>query len=69
VEGSVIQRRTKTRFKPSNASDVHQRFIRLVKKASDKAESEAAERLAVKPTIQPPAVAWRRRPPANRRTA
>ena len=61
----MINRRERSKFTPSDVSEVRRRFDRIVKRATENAEAAARQQLAVvKSSV--PAVTLRRAPTTSR---
>jgi hypothetical protein len=63
---AVINRRERSKFTPSDVSEVRRRFDRILRRATENAETAAKHFAALKPSI-PPAASLRRAPTASRR--
>jgi hypothetical protein len=61
----VINRRERSKFTPSDVSEVRRRFDRIVRKATENAEAAAKHFAALKPSM-PPVTSLRRAPGASR---
>jgi hypothetical protein len=61
----VINRRERSKFTPSDVSEVRRRFDRILRRATENAEAAAKHFAALKPAM-PPATSLRRAPTASR---
>jgi hypothetical protein len=61
----VINRRERSKFTPSDVSEVRRRFDRIVKRATENADAAAKHFAALKPSM-PPTSMLRRAPGAAR---
>jgi hypothetical protein len=61
----VINRRERSKFTPSDVSEVRRRFDRILRRATENAEAAAKHFATLKPSLPPPA-AMRRAPTASR---
>jgi hypothetical protein len=50
----VDRRRSRSRFTPSNVTEVHERFAKIPKKASEMADAEAQQGAMITPTMPAP---------------
>jgi hypothetical protein len=62
----VINRRERSKFTPSDVSEVRRRFDRIVKRATENAEAAARQHLTVVKTSTPAAATLRRAPTTSR---
>ena len=63
---AVINRRERSKFTPSDVTEVRRRFDRIVKRATENAEAAARQQLTVVKTSMPAAAALRRAPTTAR---
>lgn len=62
---AVINRRERSKFTPSDVSEVRRRFDRIVRRATENAEAAAKHFAGLKPSM-PPAATLRRAPGTSR---
>lgn len=62
----MINRRERSKFTPSDVSEVRRRFDRIVKRATENAEAAARQHFTVLKSAVPPAATLRRAPGASR---
>ena len=61
----MINRRERSKFTPSDVSEVRRRFDRILRRATENAEAAAKHFATLKPALPPPA-GMRRAPTASR---
>jgi hypothetical protein len=61
----VINRRERSKFTPTDVSEVRRRFDRILRRATENADAAAKHFAALKPSLPPP-TSLRRAPTASR---